>query len=105
VLAVQFQQNLIAGIADVVLAPTDSTWAWRIEESINGSPSRTIYATVPNVESIPYTDLVQIDPNTLMPTALPGAAWSAMLAETDTRLSAGTITPDPDDPGFFLIGA
>jgi len=105
VLPVSFQVNLVDGAASVTLAPTDTSWAWRIDEIISGAPGRTIYAAVPDAESVPYTDLIPLNPGTLAPVAAPSAAWAVMLAETDTRLSAGVITPDPDDTGFFLIGA
>lgn len=105
VLPVPFAEPLTLGIVAVELEPTTPEWVWRIDEHVSGSPSRTIYATIPDAPSILYTDLVSIDPKTLAPNAEPAPAWTVALAETDTRLSQGTITPDPDDPGFFLIGA
>jgi hypothetical protein len=105
VLAVSFQKLLVDGTADVVLAPTDDSWAWRIEEMISAAPNRTIYAAVPDAETLAYADLVPLDPLTMSPSPGLAPAWAEPIAEMDSRLSAGTITPDPDDPGFFLIGA
>lgn len=105
VLPISFTAPLVDGVAVVDLEPTDPEWAWRIDEHVTGAVARTIWAAVPDVPQIDYTDLVELDPKTLAPTAEPTAAWAAALTEADTRLSAGTLTPDPDDPGFFLIGA
>ena len=105
VLPIAFQAPLVDGEAAVELEPTTLAWVWRIDEFVTGSTSRTTYVTVPDVADIDYTDLPQIDPATLSPIEAPEPAWTAALTEADERLSAGTITPDPDDPGFFLIGA
>ena len=105
VLPIPFQAPLVDGEATVELEPTTLAWIWRIDEHVTGSTSRTSYVTIPDVLDIDYTDLVPVDPATLTPTEAPEPAWTAALTEADERLSAGTITPDPDDPGFFLIGA
>lgn len=98
VLPVSFQVPLTLGVAVVELAPNDLTWAWRIDEHAIGVPGRTIFTNIPDEVSVSYGDLIPIDPATLEPNAEPPAAWTVALA-------AATITPDPDDPGFFLIGA
>jgi len=105
VLPVRFQAPLVAGAAVVELEPSTLAWVWRIDEHVAGIPARTIYAAIPDTLDLDYTDLVPIDPDTLTAIEAPEPAWTAALTEADTRLSAGTITPDPDDPGFFLIGA
>lgn len=105
VLPVPFQVPLVLGMADVELEPTSLAWVWQIDEHISGSRARTIYATVPDVLEVDYTDLVPIDPDTLTPLPSPDPAWLAPFTELETRLDAGTVTPDPDNPGFYLIGA
>jgi hypothetical protein len=101
VLPIPFQAPLVEGAATVELEPTTLAWIWRIDEHVSGSTSRATYVTVPDVLDIDYTDLAPIDPATLAPAPSADPAWLAAL----TELSAATITPDPDDPGFFLIGA
>jgi hypothetical protein len=105
VLPASFQVNLLDGVADVLLAPTDLAWVWRIDEHVSGTKARTIYAAVPDVAAVDYTDLVPIDPETLAPEPSPNPAWLAPFTDLETRLDAGTVTPDPDHPGFYLIGA
>lgn len=105
VLPASFQVSLLEGVAGVTLAPTDLAWVWRIDEHVSGTKARTIYTAVPDSASVDYTDLVPIDPDTLTPEPSPDPAWLAPFTELETRLDAGTITPDPDNPGFFLIGA
>ena len=101
VLPVSFQVSLTLGVAEVDLAANDLSWVWRIDEHVSGSPSRTIYTNIPDAVSVPYTDLVPLDPVTLAPAPSTDPAW----LDAYTQLAAATITPDPDDPGFFLIGA
>jgi hypothetical protein len=101
VLPAPFTEQLVLGIAAVELEPTTLAWVWRIDEHVSGSPARTIYAAIPDQSDLDYTALIPIDPATLAPAPSLDPAWLAAL----TELSAATITPDPDDPGFFLIGA
>lgn len=101
VLPASFTAALTAGAVDVDVEPTAAGWVWSVVESFIGSPARRRYFQVPNVASIDYADLVEIDPATLAPEPSPDPAWLAPLNE----LSAGTVTPDPDNPGFYLIGA
>jgi hypothetical protein len=96
VLPKSFQVALVAGAADVTLAPTTTGWVWRIDEHLAGSPARTIYVTVPDVASIDYPDLVPVDPATLTPAAPLAPAWVASqnlaLARDPSQLFVGTVT-------------
>lgn len=105
VLPAPFQVPLALGLADVELEPSTLAWVWQIDEHIAGVRARTIYAQVPDVLEVAYTDLVPIDPDTLTPLPSPDPAWLAPFTDLETRLDAGTVTPDPDNPGFYLIGA
>jgi hypothetical protein len=105
VLPASFTATLAAGVAEVDVEPSTGVWVWSVVENFVSVPARRRYLAVPDAESVDYTDLVEIDPETLDPEPSADPAWSAPLTELDTRLSAGVITPDPDDPGFFLIGA
>jgi hypothetical protein len=96
VLPKSFQVALVAGAADVTLAPTAAGWVWRIDEHLAGSPARTIYVTVPDVASIDYPDLVPVDPATLTPAAPLAPAWvssqNLALARDPSQIFVGTIT-------------
>jgi len=96
---------LVAGVADIDVEPSTLEWVWTVMEVFSGVPAKRKYFTVPDTATVDYTDLVEIDPATLSPIPPVSPAWVAPLTALDTRLSAGVITPDPDDPGFFLIGA
>ena len=105
VLPSEFRVPLVGGAADIYVEPTTLEWVWTVMEVFSGVPARRKYFTVPDTASVDYADLVEIDPSTLSPVPPASPAWVAPFTELDTRLSAGVITPDPDDPGFFLIGA
>ena len=94
VLAVAFPVALVAGEATVPLEP--GYW-WVREGMIGGRPRRLVL--VPDVVSVDYGDLVEVDPATLDPAAEPEAAWWAAWA----AMAAGTyLAPDPAHPGLYL---
>ena len=105
VLPASFTVTLADGAADVDVEPSTGVWVWCVVENFVSVPARRRYFAVPDAVSVDYADLVEIDPDTLAPAPSADPAWAEPLTELDTRLSAGVITPDPDDPGFFLIGA
>ena len=102
VLPKPFQVPLTLGMAAVDLAPNDTSWVWRIDEHVSGTPARTIYTNIPDAVSYLYTDLVAIDPATLAPTAELTPAWAERVTNLEASLA---VTADPDNPGFYLIGA
>jgi hypothetical protein len=104
ILPIPFPVTLTAGVADVTVEPSGPEWVWRIDERIDGARSRTIYARIAGA-SVNYADLVPLDPDSLSPAPGPDPAWAAPLSELETRLVAGAVTPDPANPGFYLIGA
>lgn len=101
VLPKEFTVSLVAGAVDVDVEPSGDTWAWTVTESFDGLPSRRRHLAVPDQTSVDYADLIEIDPATFDPAPSPNPAWLGPL--NDVR--AGTVTPDPDHPGFYLIGA
>lgn len=86
-----FSVPLVAGKADVTVAPTGTDWVWRVDEYISGGAYTTIYVSVPNVAEVDYASLIQVDIDTLNPTATPSPAWVAMANSTVTT---GTVTGD-----------
>jgi hypothetical protein len=98
VLPAPFRVDLVAGAADVTLAPTSSLWVWQIDEHLTGCPARRTYAQVPDVAVLDYTDLVSVDPTTLDPAPAPDPSWAAamnlQLARTPEAIISGTISRD-----------
>lgn len=81
VLPSEFPAPLVGGAVDVEVEPA----VWSVVEQFAGHPSRRRHFAIPDQESVDYADLIEIDPITLDP--------------------AINVTPDPDNPGFYLIGA
>lgn len=85
ILPAPFAVPLVAGSASVDVDPSTDTWAWRVTEFFDGQFPKTRLFAVPDAGPVNYTDLVEVDPTTL-----------------DLALN---VSPDPDNPGFYLIGA
>lgn len=77
VLPTPFVVQLVDGKASVDLRPTEVSWAWHAQEKIVGGKRHAL--AVPDVTSINYNDLTEVDPATLSPVAVPEAAWWAAL--------------------------
>lgn len=101
ILPAQIKAPLVAGAVDITVEPTTNAWVWCVLEAFTGFPSRRRYFAVPTAASVDYADLVEIDLASLAPVATADPAW----LEPFETLSAGTVTPDPANPGFYLIGA
>lgn len=80
-----FSAPLIDGVAVVQVEPSTQLWAWAVTEFFVGQPARRRLLAVPPTGPVNYTDLVEVDPSTLE--------------------VAMTVSPDPDNPGYYLIGA
>lgn len=85
ILPAGFRAQLVLGAASVDLDPSTDLWSWCVTELFVGQPSRRRYLTVPETGPVNYTDLIEVDPLTLEP--------------------ALAVSPDPDNPGLYLIGA
>lgn len=101
VLPASFVAAVTAGSLDVEVEPSTNAWLWCVVEVFRGIPDRRRYFAVPDAASVDYTDLVEIDPTSLAPAPSADPAWLAPF----NALSEGTVTPDPGNPGFYLIGA
>lgn len=93
-----FDVPLVGGVASVDVAPSGLDWVWKVEEYLTGGLTR--YVTVPAVPEISYADLVDVDPVTLAPSAVPDPVWWAALR--DAELGVHAIV-DPDDPGALIL--
>jgi hypothetical protein len=86
ILPVGFRVDLVNGESVVEVEPSTNVWAWRVTESFVGRPSKRRLLAVPTDGPVNYTDLLELDPATLDVTTL-------------------NVSPDPDHPGLYLIGA
>jgi hypothetical protein len=100
---VPFNVALIAGAADVTLAPTAAGWAWRVDESVDGIRDESYFVLVPDVAGpVDDADLVRVNPGTLAPQAAPEAAWWAEVQRLEAATSGG-FAVDPTDADVLLI--
>jgi hypothetical protein len=81
-----FPVKLVAGAATVDVEPSTNTWAWIVTEFFVGQPAKRRLLAVPATGPVNYTDLLEVDPATLDVATL-------------------NVSPDPDHPGLYLIGA
>lgn len=75
----------------VTVEPSGNDWVWKVVESFDGLPRRTVYLAVPNVAEVNYADLVVVDRNTLAPSAAPEPAW---WATADAIVESGAVVAD-----------
>lgn len=64
---------LVDGAVEIDLRPTNSLWAYKITEDLPGGITR--YVAVPTASSVQYGDLVDVNPNTLIPTTTTQSMW------------------------------
>lgn len=112
-----FGVTLPSAPVTIQVAPTSSpTWVWRVRYTVN-SEKFDRYLLVPDLPSVEFADLVEIDPVTLLPTSEPEAAWWIALgnvsAPTDQQvadavedyLDAHPVTPVSDEHIQDVIAA
>ena len=63
-------------------SPTPGHWAWNIEIIVPGNETVSGLYVVPFGEDVLFTDLVELDPESLEPTLDPEPAWWAMALST-----------------------
>jgi hypothetical protein len=80
ILVDSFLAPLVLGEATVDVTPG----TWRVSEFFIGHPVKYKYLSVPADGPVNYTSLLEVDPGTLAP--------------------AFDVSPDPENPGFYLIG-
>ena len=89
------------GEAIVELAATGPSECWHAVEPYTG---KTRYFTIPDVDVVlEYTELPDVDPNTLEPSAEPEAAWWAAIETMAGGWPLPAFRPDPDDDGALLV--
>jgi len=82
VLPMPFEVSLVDGTAAVDPIPNEPTWAWRVTEVIDTQAKHTRFVSVPAAGPVSYSDLVDVNPASLEPTALPDPMWLQMANST-----------------------
>lgn len=77
---------------EVDVAPTDLTWVWRVDERIEGLKAKTIYVIVPTEGPVDYTDLVLVNPASLLPQAKPANIWYTYTDTLAAEAQAAKVT-------------
>lgn len=77
-----FTMRLEGGVADVVVAPTEVDWCWRVDEMINGRTVHSRFVAVPvSAFTLFYSELADLDPLTFEPATADVPAWEAAVSE------------------------
>ena len=99
ILPAGFDAELVDGEVTVELAATGPDWCWMVIEPTKRGLIR--YIIVPDVgdDVLEYSELTDVDPATLEPTAEPEAAWWAIVES----LPLPAFRPDPDNDGALLV--
>lgn len=88
VLPVSVKVKLEAGRAVLLLDPTGPDWCWRIREHVAGGI--IWYVLIPDVETIDYGDLVEVDIATLDPVTPVVPAYKALIDAAQTAADDAT---------------
>ena len=89
------------GEAIVELAATGPSECWQAVEPDTG---KTRHFTIPDTTAVlEYTELPDVDPTTLEPSAEPEAAWWAAIETMAGGWPLPAFRPDPDDGGALLV--
>lgn len=92
--------------ATIELKPTEGNFAWKLVLTLSSLP-RPIerFVSIPNVESIDWADLVDVDPITYEPSLDTVKAWEAAIKDALLELNDALVfvTADPDDPDILII--
>lgn len=84
---------------EIPVPPTGPGWCWRVVERVRAGAVR--YVAVPDTtETIAYTDLIDVWPDTLAPSEGPEPAWWAALYGLQLGVDA---IPHPDIDGALLL--
>jgi hypothetical protein len=79
ILPAPFTVNMPVGDADIVVESPQVGWVWQVTERFFGQKPLVRYLMVPDQEEVDYADLVEVDSQSLPPTAIPESAWWAVL--------------------------
>ena len=104
ILPAGFDVDLVDGEAIVELDATGPDWCWTAyEPTLRGAIRSFLVPDVPDDEVLEYTELPDVDPTTLEPSAEPEAAWWAAIETMAAGWPLPAFRPDPDDGGALLV--
>lgn len=104
-LPIAFTAKLSNGLTSVDITPTGPGWSWQVTYQLLGLVHETHYYLVPDVPTIAHTDLVEVNPDTLDPTATPDPGWYSYV-DSIVAGQVGTVqvtTGNEVRPGFGSV--
>lgn len=87
-----------ATVPVVELAPTGPDWAWWVKENLQVEHTRVV-AVPDTADTVEYSELVDVDPDTLDPAAEPTAAWYLELRSIELTPGPPGAKGNPGQPG------
>lgn len=89
---------------EIEVPPTGNGWAWVVREDMPGGMIRTVI--VPDIDVIRYSELTDVDPVTLDPSAEPEAAWWAEIKNqiTGARIDDADLVMRRQNGNEFVAG-
>ena len=104
ILPAGFDVDLVDGEAVVELDATGPDWCWTAYEPTSRGAIRSfLVPDVPGDIVLEYTELPDVDPTTLDPSAEPDPAWWAAIETMAGGWPLPAFRPDPDDDGALLV--
>lgn len=103
ILPAGFDVDLVDGEAIVELDATGPDWCWTAYEPTLRGAIRHFLVPEAGDEVLEYTELPDVDPSTLEPSAEPEAAWWAAIETMAGGWPLPAFRPDPDDDGALLV--
>lgn len=101
VLPLGFQIDLFGKAVTAQVAPTAQDWVWMVTYHLSGNMPVTAYYAVPDVDTIDFTALSQVDPATLAPSATPDPAWYAYAENVVAAVSPSAALDGGDAASLY----
>lgn len=87
----------VDGVVTAELSPTLPGQAWQVSERWTHGRPKVAYVVPDTAETVDATDLVEVDPATLEPSAQPEAAWTIEVGALAARIEeVATVVGDPE---------
>lgn len=97
--------HLVNGRVTVPVDPTGATWCWRVTVYSDTGIVLVRHVAVPDVPSIEFTELQQVDPTTLLPTEDTVPAWTAITTTIQGYMDAAAGSSTSAASSAFLAAA
>lgn len=97
--------HLVNGRVTVPVDPTGAVWCWRVTAYSDAGIALVRHVVVPDVPSIEFTELQQVDPATLLPTEDTVPAWTAITTTIQGYMDAAAGSSTSAASSAFLAAA